>query len=104
MTFGDGAIDTIDRDRSMGGIFMSADIIRFIPRPKHDRGQTDFPTIAFRLPVRHDDPLSIIPTQRLANTSRQTRMKTEMTKTITEIRSIARSHTRTAINVLVGIM
>jgi len=35
---------------------MSADIIRFIPRPKHDRGQTDFPTIAFRLPVRHDDP------------------------------------------------
>jgi len=56
MTFGDGAIDTIDRDRSMGGIFMSADIIRFIPRPKHDRGQTDFPTIAFRLPVRHDDP------------------------------------------------
>lgn len=49
-------------------------------------------------------PLSIIPTQRLANTSRQTRMKTEMTKTITEIRSIARSHTRTAINVLVGIM
>jgi len=31
-------------------------------------------------------------------------MKTEMTKTITEIRSIARSHTRTAINVLVGIM
>src|SRR5438105_6230412 len=49
-------------------------------------------------------PLSIIPTQRLANTSRQTRMKTEMTKTITEIRSLARSHTRTAINVLVGIM
>jgi len=31
-------------------------------------------------------------------------MKTEMTKTITEIRSIARSHTRTAINVLVGLM
>jgi hypothetical protein len=27
-----------------------------------------------------------------------------MTKSITEIRSIARSHTRTAINVLVGIM
>src|SRR5258708_23647999 len=27
-----------------------------------------------------------------------------MTKTITEIRSLARSHTRTAINVLVGIM
>jgi hypothetical protein len=27
-----------------------------------------------------------------------------MSKTVTEIRSIARSHTRTAINVLVGIM
>ena len=35
---------------------MSADIIRFIPRPKHDRGQTDFPTIAFRFPLRPDDP------------------------------------------------
>jgi hypothetical protein len=37
------------------GFFMSAEIIRFIPRPKHDREQTDFPTIAFRLPVRPDD-------------------------------------------------
>ena len=27
---------------------MSAEIIQFIPRPKHDREQTDFPTIAFR--------------------------------------------------------
>jgi hypothetical protein len=27
-----------------------------------------------------------------------------MTKTVTEIRSLARSHTRTAINVLVGVM
>jgi hypothetical protein len=40
----------------MGGIFMSAEIIRFIPRPKHGREQTDFPTIAFRLPVWPDDP------------------------------------------------
>ena len=30
---------------------MSAEIIQFIPRPKHDRGQTDFPTIAFRSAV-----------------------------------------------------
>jgi hypothetical protein len=30
---------------------MTAEIIRFIPRPKHDREQTDFPTIAFRAPV-----------------------------------------------------
>jgi len=27
---------------------MSAEIIQFIPRPKHNREQTDFPTIAFR--------------------------------------------------------
>jgi len=35
------------RDRSVGGVFMSAEIIRFIPRPNH-RGPTDFPAIAFR--------------------------------------------------------
>lgn len=35
---------------------MSAEIIRFIPRPKHGREQTDFPTIAFRSSVRPDDP------------------------------------------------
>jgi hypothetical protein len=35
----------------MGGIRMTAEIIRFIPRPKHDRQQTDFPAIAFRSPV-----------------------------------------------------
>ncbi len=27
---------------------MSAEIIQFIPRPRHPREQTDFPTIAFR--------------------------------------------------------
>jgi hypothetical protein len=35
----------------MGGIHMIAEIIRFIPRPKHDRQQTDFPAIAFRSTV-----------------------------------------------------
>jgi hypothetical protein len=35
---------------------MSAEITRFIPRPKHGREQTDFPTIAFRHPVRPEDP------------------------------------------------
>lgn len=30
---------------------MSADIIQFIGRPKHDREQTDFPTIVFRSTV-----------------------------------------------------
>ena len=32
------------------------------------------------------------------------KMKIEMAKAITEIRSLARSHTRTALNVLVGVM
>jgi hypothetical protein len=43
---------------------------------------------------------------RLANMSGRSRAKRklQMSKTITEIRSLARSHTRTALNVLVGIM
>jgi hypothetical protein len=41
----------------MGGIFVSAEIIQFIRGPKHNRGQTDFPTIAFRSVVRRDDPI-----------------------------------------------
>lgn len=32
---------------------MNADIIQFIPRPRNDHEQTDFPTIAFRSVV-HD--------------------------------------------------
>jgi hypothetical protein len=34
---------------------VSADIIRFIPAPKRDDEQTDFPTIAFRSAVPPDD-------------------------------------------------
>ena len=30
---------------------MSAEIIQFIPRPRHDDEKTDFPTIAFRSAV-----------------------------------------------------
>ena len=33
---------------------MSAEIIQFIRRPKHDREQTDFPTIVFRSTVREN--------------------------------------------------
>jgi hypothetical protein len=39
----------------MGGIRMTAEIIQFIPRPKHEREQTDFPTIVFRSALP-DDP------------------------------------------------
>ena len=39
---------------------MSAEIIQFIPRPRHDNEQTDFPVIDFRsamqdLPLGHVD-------------------------------------------------
>jgi hypothetical protein len=33
---------------------VSTGIIQFIPRPRHDREQTDFPTIAFRSAVPDD--------------------------------------------------
>ena len=33
---------------------MSAEIIQFIPRPKRDCGQTDFPTIVFRSALDDD--------------------------------------------------
>jgi hypothetical protein len=42
-------------DRGVGGIFVSAEIIQFIRGPKHDREQSDFPTIAFRSAKRPDD-------------------------------------------------
>ena len=42
---------------------MSAEIIRFIPRPKHDREQTDFPTIVFCSAVPDDLPW-VMPTIR----------------------------------------
>jgi hypothetical protein len=38
----------------MGGFYMSAEIIQFIPRPKRDCGQTDFQTIVFRSAVDDD--------------------------------------------------
>jgi hypothetical protein len=42
---------------------MSADIIQFIPRPRTDHEQTDFPTIAFRsaVPDLARDPVDTAP-------------------------------------------
>lgn len=40
------------------GIVMSAEIIRFIPRPKGRSEQTDFPTIAFRSAMQADHAAS----------------------------------------------
>jgi hypothetical protein len=43
------------RDRGVGGIVMSAEIIRFIRGPKRARELSDFPTIAFWSAARPDD-------------------------------------------------
>ena len=40
-----------DCHRRIGGMLVSAEIIRLIPRPRRDDEQTDFPTIAFRSAV-----------------------------------------------------
>jgi hypothetical protein len=74
-------------DRGVGGVFVSAEIIQFI-RPDRKSGLTDFPTIAFRS----------------AAVRKRRRWNLEMPKTLTEIRSLARSHTRHALNVLVAVM
>jgi hypothetical protein len=41
----------IDCYRDLGGLFVSAEIIQFMPRPGHDNEHTDFPAIAFRTAV-----------------------------------------------------
>jgi hypothetical protein len=48
-------VDRTCRNRHLGRIVMSADIIRFIPRPDTARERTDFPTIAFRSAVKPDE-------------------------------------------------
>ena len=51
---------------------MSIDIIQFIPRPKRDDLQTDFPTIAFRSrrePVT--DPIDAVPDKRARSATRE---------------------------------
>ena len=45
-----------------------------------------------------------MPTLRRANTSLPSRWYQAMARSVTEIRSLARSHTRTALNVLVAVM
>jgi hypothetical protein len=37
----------IDCDRDLGRLFVSAEIIQLMPRPRHGSEQTDFPAIAF---------------------------------------------------------
>jgi len=85
---------------------VSAKIIRFMPQPKHNRALTSFRGRHF---VQPQDPTirpGVTPTRRLANTSGQPPKKSglKMAKALTEIRSLARTHTRTAIRMLVNVM
>ena len=78
------------------------DIIQFIPRSSHDREQTDFPTTDFRSAAH------VLATDRVDGAScvcvvPESR-ETKMPKMLTSIRSLARTHTRTALSVLVKIM
>ncbi len=43
------------RDRYVGGVVVSAEIIQFIRGPKRNRERSDFPTIAFRSAARSED-------------------------------------------------
>jgi len=83
---------------------MSDEIVQPIPRLEHAGEQTDFPTITFRSvgrdlvrkrtnPTLCDDADAV---KRESNASRA--------KALVSVRSLARSHTRTAIAVLARIM
>ena len=85
---------------------MSTEIIQLIPHRRHTSGQTDFPTIAFRSVV-HDlatDRAEPTPSDASERTNARRRMLKAQAKALTSVRSLARSHTRTAITVLAKIM
>jgi hypothetical protein len=60
--------------RRIGGIVVSAEIIQFIPRPKRDDTQTDFPAIAFRSAVQDPaiDPVDVAPDKHAEPIKRET--------------------------------
>ena len=81
---------------------MNADSIRFIPRSSHDRERTDFPAKAFRS-AAHVLATDRVDTASCVYVEPESR-ETKMPKMLTSIRSLARTHTRTAVSVLVRIM
>lgn len=83
---------------------MSVDIVQLIPRPSHASGQTDFPTIAFRSAVRDLARERAEPAPHDDTETDQRESKMLRAKALTSVRSLARSHTRTAIIVLARIM
>ena len=54
------------RDRRVGGNVVSADVIRFIPRPRDGGEATDFPAVAFLLPVEAEDHADTAPCEYVA--------------------------------------
>jgi hypothetical protein len=82
---------------------MSTEIIQPI-RPERTSDQTDFPTIAFRSVVRGlaTDRAIPVPCDHIEPDKRETKMA--KAKALVSVRSLARSHTRTAITVLAKIM
>jgi hypothetical protein len=54
-------IGRFGRDRGVGGIFVSAEILRLIARPDRFRGQTDFPMIASRSAAGPENPIDMLP-------------------------------------------
>lgn len=76
-----------------------SETIQLISPPDRD-AQTDFPTIAFRSAV--PDPV-VAHADVDADRNRRGE-KASVARNLVEIRSLARSHTRTAVRVLVGIM
>jgi hypothetical protein len=57
-----------DRDRRVGDGVVSAEVVRFIPRPRRGaaNASTDFPTIAFRLPPEANDHADTAPCEYVA--------------------------------------
>jgi hypothetical protein len=57
-----------DRSRRIGSRVVSAEVVRFIPRPsgRNAAGSTDFPTIAFRSAPGADDRADTAPCEYLA--------------------------------------
>jgi len=55
-----------DRNRRAGRNVVSAEVIRFVPRPRGGGEATDFPTIAFRFVAEAGDPTDTAPCEYVA--------------------------------------
>jgi hypothetical protein len=54
------------RDRRVGGNVVSADVVRFIPRPRSSGDTTDFPAVAFHMPAPAEDHADTAPCEYVA--------------------------------------